>query len=223
MPHGGPIGVRETATFDPQVEFLASRGYSVLKVNFRGSSGFGKKFQNSGVGQLGRAIEHAITTVVEQVRSQHNYTKMCAIGTSYGGYSAMMLAMLHPDDYQCVISMFGVYDLPLLFNSTNATLVPEMQQALRLVLGDNNDALKQVSPFYMAEKLKAPLLLIAGKRDKIAWFEQSDRMAYRLKQLDKDVETLFCKNSAHGHQYYKDYWHQFDAISAFLLRRLDQL
>ncbi|NQZ08183.1 MAG: prolyl oligopeptidase family serine peptidase [Algicola sp.] len=220
MPHGGPVGVREIDNFDPQVQYLASRGFAVLKVNFRGSAGFGKKFQDSGVGQLGKGIEHDITEVVKNVRAEHEFKQMCSIGTSYGGYSAMMLAMLHPQDYQCVISMFGVYDLPQLFSASNHEQTPAQQKLIRAVLGENNDALRLVSPFYMAQKLKAPLLLVAGTHDNIAWFEQSDRMRYRLKQLGKDFETLFYKNTGHGHDTYWGERHLFAYINQFVTDRL---
>ena len=80
-PHGGPIGVRDTEYFDRQIQFLSSRGYSVLQVNFRGSWGFGKKFLEAGVAQFGKAIEEDISTVVDHVLKENSYQNVCAMGS----------------------------------------------------------------------------------------------------------------------------------------------
>ncbi len=220
MPHGGPIGVREYDSFDRDVQYLVSRGYSLLKINFRGSSGFGKKFEQSGVGQLGKAIEHDITAVVNDVMGRNDFKQMCSIGISYGGYSAMMLAMMHPERYQCAVAMYGVYDLPYIFNSSNISVTKEEQEAWAKVLGENNDALKAVSPFYMAQKLKVPLLLIAGKDDQIARFEHSYRMKYRLDQLGIEYDHLFYNGVGHSHHTFYGERHQYAYIDDFIRTKL---
>ncbi|WP_068544332.1 alpha/beta hydrolase family protein [Thalassotalea crassostreae] len=221
-PHGGPIGIRDLATYDPTTQYFANRGYAVLKVNFRGSSGYGKDFMDEGRGEFGKLIEHDISAAVKHVKSKHNFTKMCSIGSSYGGYSAMMLAIKNPNDYDCIVAMYGIYDLPHLYNANNRVYTDEHQEALDKVIGGYNDSLKGVSPIYLANEIKAPVLLIAGKKDKVAYFEQSNRMKYRLKQLNKELETIFYNNVGHG---YHDKWggdrHQIVYIEDFIRRKLE--
>ncbi|QBY04030.1 S9 family peptidase [Thalassotalea sp. HSM 43] len=220
-PHGGPVGVRDIATFNRDVQFLTNRGYSVLQVNFRGSAGFGKKFTEAGKGQFGKLIEHDISLAVEQIRQQYQFDHMCSIGSSYGGYSAVMLAIKKPEQYQCIVSMYGIYDLMHLFNASNYKTTQQFRDMVSEVVGDFNDDLQAVSPFYFAEKVQAPILLIAGKKDEIADFEQANRMKYRLKQLNKDVETVFYNDVAHGHHNWHGDRHQFAYIDNFIRRKLN--
>ncbi|TLU64674.1 DUF3859 domain-containing protein [Thalassotalea litorea] len=220
-PHGGPIGVRDTAAFNPEIQYLASRGYSILNVNFRGSKGFGKAFLNSGRGQFGQVIEQDITAVVNQVQQEHKFEHMCSIGASYGGYSAVMLAIAHPAQYECVVSLFGIYDLPLLFNATNYRTLEESRKEIRKVVGEQDESLKDVSPFYFAEQIHPPILLMAGTEDKRADFEQANRMKYRLQQLNKEVEYLFYKGVGHGHHVWEGDRHMFGFIDDFIRRKLD--
>lgn len=220
-PHGGPVGVRDDATFNKDVQYLTNRGYSVLQVNFRGSTGFGKEFMEQGKGQFGKLIEKDISSAVEHVKAKHQFDHMCSIGSSYGGYSAVMLAINHPAEYDCVVSMYGIYDLLHLFNASNYKTTDEFRQTVSEVVGELDQNLKDISPFYFAEKLNAPVLLIAGKKDKIADFEQANRMKYRLKQLNKKVETIFYQNVGHGHHNWNGDQHQFTYIDNFIRRQLN--
>ena len=221
MPHGGPIGIRESDEFSPEVQYLASRGFSILRVNFRGSAGFGKEFLESGVGQFGNLIEQDISAAVAHIRSQYSFKHTCSIGASYGGYSAVMLAIKHPDIYECVIASFGIYDLPLLYNASNIALTKDYQELIERTVGEYNQDLKGISPVYQATSLKAPVLIIAGKQDEISGFEQSNRFYYVLKRLGHDVEKAFFERSGHGHQIW--YYDQVEAALAndFLERKLN--
>lgn len=221
MPHGGPIGIRESDEFSPEVQYLASRGFTILRVNFRGSAGFGKEFLESGVGQFGNLIEQDISAAVAHIRSQYSFKHTCSIGASYGGYSAVMLAIKHPDIYECVIASFGIYDLPLLYNASNIALTKDYQELIERTVGEYSQDLKDISPVYQATSLKAPVLIIAGKQDEISGFEQSNRLYYVLKRLGHDVEKAFFERSGHGHQIW--YYDQIEAALAndFLERKLN--
>ncbi|WP_333608981.1 alpha/beta fold hydrolase [Arsukibacterium sp.] len=221
MPHGGPVGVRDYDYFNSQLQYLVSRGFSVLRVNFRGSAGFGKQFLESGTGQFGKAIEQDITAAVERVKQQFQFQKMCAVGSSYGGYSALMLAIKHPEDYQCVVAAYGIYDLPLLFNASNIKTTDEYQRRTSRVVGANTPQLKQYSPFYLADHIKVPLLLIAGEEDNIADFEHSQRLHYLLNRLKRPVETLFYKRTGHGHSNPYWQWHENAYLTDFIYRSLE--
>ncbi|MCL1040283.1 prolyl oligopeptidase family serine peptidase [Shewanella marisflavi] len=218
MPHGGPIGIRDYNYFNNDTQYFTSRGFTVLRVNFRGSQGYGKSFLNSGKGEFGKAIEQDITAAVNHVSKQHTFEKMCAMGASYGGYSALMLAIKHPDDYQCAIGAYGIYDLPLLFNGSNYKVLEEYRKTVSEVVGELSDDLLQYSPVYLADKIKAPVLLIAGKEDRIADFEHSQRMQYVLEKQNKSVEHLYYDRTAHGQNTW--YWQQHEnAYVADYLKR----
>lgn len=219
-PHGGPIGVRDYATYDPKIQYFTSRGYTILNVNYRGSSGFGKEFLKQGKAQFGQLIEQDISKVVREIKKRHTFNYTCSMGSSYGGYSAVMLAIQNPDSYQCVIAMYGVYDLPLLFNASNFERLDKNRIKIEEIVGELDKSLREVSPFYIADKIEAPVLLIAGGDDEIAYIEHTNRMKYRLKQLSKDVETLMYDNVGHGHHRWDGDMHQFAFIDDFITRKL---
>jgi dipeptidyl aminopeptidase/acylaminoacyl peptidase len=185
MPHGGPIGVFDNRYFDPTTQFLAANGYAVLRVNFRGSSGHTSELLQAGKKQWGDLMLEDIYQVTKSVitRSDINANKVCVMGMSYGGYAASMLTILHPQLYRCAVNIAGVSDLNLYLNAPDRT---EKQKAwLKEQVGDSladYEALKSISPVYLAEKLQHPILIMHGAKDNVVDVEH----AYRLKlMLDK--------------------------------------
>ncbi|WP_196139551.1 prolyl oligopeptidase family serine peptidase [Aliikangiella sp. G2MR2-5] len=221
MPHGGPIGIKESDRYNSQVQYFVSRGFSVLRVNFRGSRGFGKKFKNRGVGEFGKLIERDISTVVEQVISKYKFDKMCSVGASYGGYSSVMLAIKHPEKYDCVVGAMGIYDLLLAFNHNNYVAQEKNRKPIENVIGKYDPNLKDTSPVYLASKLKAPILLIAGIEDQTAVFEHTHRLEYMLKKNKKPVETMYYENTGHGHYSWSGDRHEAAITYDFLMRTLN--
>jgi dipeptidyl aminopeptidase/acylaminoacyl peptidase len=221
MPHGGPIGVRDYNFFEPNVQYLANRGFTILRVNFRGSEGFGKSFQNDGVGEFGQQIEADISAAVDHVLANNKFDNICAMGSSYGAYSSMMLAIKHPDIYKCVVASYGIYDIPLLFNYSNFRSGAAFSKEVAKVVGENNSEKKSVSPLYLAEAIKVPTLIIAGKKDDISGFEQSNRMRYVLEKLGKSVDTVFYNSVGHGHSNWYGDRHEYAYIVDFLLNTLN--
>lgn len=220
MPHGGPIGVQETDNFNANVQFLANRGFSILRVNFRGSSGYGKAFLEQGVGQFGQLIEQDITASLNAVLDTHQFDNICSIGASYGGYSAMMLALKHPNTYKCVVAAYGIYDLPLLFNASNLRSGKEYHDYIAKVVGELDDLKEYMSPVYIAEKINVPVLIIAGEDDQIAGIEQSNRLKFILEENQKKVETIFYDNTRHGHSTWWGERHEAASTVDFLYRTL---
>ncbi|GAB3274320.1 alpha/beta hydrolase family protein [Parahaliea aestuarii] len=220
MPHGGPIGMRDYNDFNPEVQYFASRGYSVLRVNFRGSAGYGRTFADAGKTQFGELIERDIGTVVDAVRERFGYRQACAIGLSYGGYSSVMLTLADPDFYQCAVAMYGVYDLPLIFSASKFKASESFRKTMSEIMGDDLDELKARSPLYLAHRLERPILLIAGTEDEIADFEHSNRMKYTLQALGKEFEYHFYPGEGHGQSTYYGDQHQFALIDDFIRRKL---
>jgi dipeptidyl aminopeptidase/acylaminoacyl peptidase len=221
MPHGGPIDVQESDRFNNTIQYYVSRGFSVLRVNFRGSSGFGKAFLQKGVGEFGKKIEQDIMDTVAKVKQDYEFKYQCAIGASYGGYSATMLAIYSPEEYDCVIAAFGIYDLPLLFNISNYRSGEKYQRNLEKVLGKYDDNLRSFSPLYLAKELNAPILLIAGRDDDTADFEHSNRFKYILNKLKHPIETMFYRNTSHGHHTWGGDIHEVALTYDFLMRTLN--
>jgi len=221
-PHGGPIGVRNIDGFSRGNQYYASRGYSILNINFRGSDGFGKEFVKSGRGQFGKNIEADISSVVRHVKNKYSFKNTCSMGTSYGGYSSLMLIAQNPDEYDCAIAKYGVYDLPLIFNRSNAKVKDRYVKMMTKPIGEEKYLTKEQSPINLAEEMNVPILLIAGEEDDVAGFEQSNRMKYVLKQFDKDLETMFYTNMGHGyHNNWKWDWHEYALIDDFMRRKLN--
>lgn len=220
MPHGGPVGVRDTAEFNRVVQFYTTRGYAVLQVNYHGSFGFGKAFREGGVGEIGQQIEQDIVQAIKQLEQQHTFKNRCAIGASYGGYSALMLSILHPDLVDCVVARFGVYDLPLMFNQSNLKTSEEWLEKVENTVGEYNEDLFTISPLYLADKITKPLLLTAGYNDDVAAFEHTQRLDYVLTKLGKPFEHAYYKRTGHGHSRWSGDQHEHVMIDDFIRRQL---
>ena len=220
MPHGGPVGVRDTAEFNRVVQFYTTRGYAVLQVNFHGSFGFGKAFRQGGVGEFGQQIEQDIVKAIGIVQQKYPTEKRCAIGASYGGYSALMLSILHPDLIDCVVARFGVYDLPLMFNESNLKTSEEWLEKVENTVGEFSEDLFAISPVYLAKQINKPLLLTAGYNDNVAAFEHTQRLDYVLKKLGKPFESVYYKQTGHGHGTWRGDQHEHVVIDDFIRRKL---
>lgn len=203
MPHGGPIGVRDYAISNEEQHFFASQGIATLKVNFRGSGGFGKEFEKSGQRQWGEKIEADIFQMTNHVTEKYNIAKdkICSMGASYGGYSSVMLSILYPDTYKCAISFAGVMDIPLMFTASDTKDYKYGIKKLEEVVGnpkENMQELMDKSPVYLAEKAINPILLFHGLLDKRVNPEQSIRMKDMLDFSGHKTELIFFNNEGHG-------------------------
>jgi len=129
VPHGGPHGIKDDWFFDADAQFLASRGYAVLQVNFRGSGGRGPGFIHAGYRQWGGRIQDDLVDGVKWVVAQGEVdpNRMCVYGASFGGYSALMLAAREPDLFKCAVGYAGVYDLGQMAQTDEAKLSKRFQ------------------------------------------------------------------------------------------------
>lgn len=203
MPHGGPIGVRDYAIDNDVQHFFASQGIATLKVNYRGSGGFGKEFMKSGQKQWGEKIESDIFQMTNHVIEKYNITKnkICSMGASYGGYSSLMLPILYPDTYQCAVSAAGVTDLPLMFSSGDTKNFESGLSAWKKIIGDPDEDFEKLvnkSPLYLAEKITKPVLLVHGIDDERVTIEHSRRMKKTLDLLGKKSRFIILNNEAHS-------------------------
>jgi dipeptidyl aminopeptidase/acylaminoacyl peptidase len=203
IPHGGPIGVRDYAHDNEVQHFYASQGYATLKVNYRGSGGYGKQFEESGQMQWGEKIESDINQVVDHVLKNFpiSENKICSMGSSYGGYSAIMLTILYPDRYKCAVSLAGVMDIPLLFTSSDFKEDESLFEKMSSIAGNplvNYQGLVNKSPVYLIDKITRPILLFHGIYDKRVSIEHSLRMKEILDLAKLESSLIVLKNEGHS-------------------------
>ena len=216
MPHGGPWA-HDTMSYDYWAQFIASRGYAVIQPNFRGSTGYGTEFTRKGEGQLGLAMQDDVTDALAWAVKAGiaDPARACIVGASYGGYAAMWGVAKDPELYRCAISVAGVSNLRSAQNDFNDNLMA----------GKFRDDWKRMTPDFAAvspakavARIKAPLLLIHGRRDITVDFKQSQDMYDKLRGAGKAVELVPINDGDH---YFASLAHRTALLSAtegFLLK-----
>ena len=166
--HGGPYGIRDHWYYDPYVQALATRGYAVLQVNYRGSGGYGYAFEKSGWREWGGKMQDDVTDATKWAiaRGIADPGRICIFGGSYGGYAALEGAVKEPDLYKCAIGYVGVYDLALMYRRGDIPQSTYGKSYLERVLGTDMNVLAQRSPINQLDRLKARVMLVVGGEDK---------------------------------------------------------
>ncbi|MCG7553245.1 S9 family peptidase [Pseudoalteromonas sp. Of11M-6] len=218
MPHGGPHGPRDYWQFDPEVQMLASRGMAVLQINFRGSGGYGDAFEELGYRKWGKEIQYDIIDGTRDLISKGiaDKNRICIMGASFGGYSALQSAILEPDLFQCAVGVVGVYDLPLMFEEGDIAQRSSGVAYLERVLGTDEKQLKEFSPSYNVEKLKVPVLIVHGGEDQRAPIEQAESLIDALKKADKPYQYYLLEDEGHGFYKPEHRLKYFKKVLAFL-------
>ncbi len=203
MPHGGPIGIADRLHFDREVQFIASLGFAVLQVNFRGSEGYGRAFREAGERQFGTGIEEDIDAAIETVLASEplDRARMCIMGTSYGGYSALISAIRWPTRFRCAISIAGVTDRLLLFTASDTADSAAGRTELIRRMGDprsEGDALRALSPLYQYEELQTPTMVVHGRLDARVDFEHARRLVRMLALDGRKPVVMAFPDEAHG-------------------------
>jgi dipeptidyl aminopeptidase/acylaminoacyl peptidase len=168
-PHGGPFGVRDFWGFDADAQFLATRGYAVLQPNYRGSGGYGREFINQGRHQWGRAMQDDLTDAVQWAIAEGiaDPARVAIYGASYGGYAALIGAMLTPDLYACAVNYVGASDLEITFKQRgeDAWRAGEEFSYQRAWVGPTKAYRDATSPINLVERIKVPTLHAYGAED----------------------------------------------------------
>jgi dipeptidyl aminopeptidase/acylaminoacyl peptidase len=196
-PHGGPH-VRDRWGFDEMVQFFASRGYAVLQVNYRGSTGYGYEWFEAGLQNWGTVMVDDITAATRWAIAEGiaDPAHTCIVGWSYGGYAALMSAVREPDLYRCSVSIAGVSDLKALLNDDSRFYAG--RKTMGRILGTDSDELEAGSPLRSADKIKVPVLLVHGTDDIQVLVDHSKRMARALDSAKKKYELVIIKDGNHS-------------------------
>lgn len=226
MPHGGPVGVADRRHFDPEVQFLASLGYAVLRVNFRGSEGYGRAFREAGHRSWGTLIEDDIDAAIDKVVSTQpvDPARMCVVGASYGGYSALVSAMRWPERFRCVVSIAGVSDRILQFTASDSGRSAEGREMLEKLMGDphtDQAAMMATSPLYHHEAVTVPVMLVHGREDRRVDFEHTRRMARMLELAGRPATGLVFEEEGHGVEEADNIRALWHGVAGFLRQHLD--
>jgi dipeptidyl aminopeptidase/acylaminoacyl peptidase len=204
MPHGGPQ-VRDSLDYDRWAQALAARGWLVLQPNFRGSGGYGRAFAKAGHHHWGDAmqwdVEDCVAAVVASGKADPK--RLAILGASYGGYAALMGAILKPDLYKAVVSRAGPSDLlkDLAQTRSQGGADSEIYDWWTTLMGDPaKDAamLKAASPALRAAEMKAPVLLFHGTKDPVVDVFASRDMNAALGKAGKSVTYVEVKGEGHG-------------------------
>ena len=222
MPHGGPYGVRDSLSYNDEVQLLANRGYAVLQPNFRGSGGYGEEFFEKGTGQIGRAMQDDLDDAVAHLVAEGivDPERVCILGSSYGGYAAMWGAIRNPEIYRCAASFAGVSHFERqLAHSRDYLFGRNRGRFWNRVDGDQtNFDLDDVSPAVQVARLTRPLLLVHGEEDDIVPHDQYRLMVSRAESAGVEIETLSFPDAGHGFDTPEDEQRYYDTLLAFLAR-----
>ena len=199
IPHGGPHA-RDSWGFDPDTHIFSQAGYAVLKVNFRGSTGYGKDFTKMGFGEWGGDTQQDIIEATEWAINQGiaDAEKIGIYGGSFGGYSAAMAPMLRPDLYKSSVAYIGVFDLEMLYDEGDIKTIKWGGKYLDKTLGQDPKKIKAMSPVQQAHKLEAPIIIVSGKEDQRAPIEHAYALADALEEAGKEHELIIVEKEGHG-------------------------
>ena len=225
LAHGGPIGISDDLHFDRDVQFMASLGYAVLRVNFRGSGGHGKAFREAGQRKYGTLIEDDINTVLQRVLGEYplDASRMCAVGFSYGGYSSLVSAIRWPDRFRCVVSVAGISDKMLFFTASDSGRSKVGREQLEKIVGDPfKDAaeMMETSPLYHYAELRVPVMLAHGDEDERVDLEHTRRLQRVLAMDGRPPVGHVFKDAGHGFGD-NDLHTLWNGIAGFLQQNLD--
>ncbi|MEC8601219.1 MAG: prolyl oligopeptidase family serine peptidase [Pseudomonadota bacterium] len=222
MPHGGPHGPFDTWDYDPYAQYLGHLGIAVLKVNFRGSGGYGGEFEAKGYREWGRKIQYDLVdgTLAAVEKFDLNGDKVGIMGGSFGGYSALQASIIEPDLFKAAVGVVGVYDFRLMYTAGDIRGRFSGRRYLEKAIGRDEAEFREFSPVFRADELKAPVMLIQGEKDERAPVKHSDVMARVLEEIGHPYEYIVMPNEDHGFYKPENRIRYFELYGSFLSEHL---
>lgn len=224
--HGGPWS-RDDWEYDNLVQFLANRGYAVLQVNYRGSTGFGKTYMRKAVGEFAGAMHDDLVDGLQWAVDQ-GYTDpdhVAIMGWSYGGYASLVGLTFTPDLFQCAIAIAGISDLTTLIGADYRKTSPSGRHYWHKYVGNpkkdrERELMKAKSPITRVDKITRPLLIVHGGEDIVVSSAESDRMVEAMQKAGKQVDYVFFPDEGHSFRKWENWSVLYEKIEAFLATHL---
>ncbi len=222
-PHGGPWA-RDYWGFNPEIQFLANRGYAVLQMNFRGSTGYGKEFWTKSFKQWGGTMQDDVTDGVKWLISQGiaDPDRIGIYGGSYGGYATLAGVTFTPDLYACAVDYVGVSNIFTWMEAFPPYWEPFIAMVKEMV-GDpatEPDFIRSISPFFHVDKIEVPMLVAQGANDPRVKKEESDQIVAALRARGIEVEYIVKDNEGHGFANEENRFEFYGAMEKFLGQHL---
>jgi dipeptidyl aminopeptidase/acylaminoacyl peptidase len=224
-PHGGPMGPRDNWDFNWEAQLFASRGYAVLQVNFRGSGGYGKAFQDMAYGQWADGIQNDIIDAVQWTiaKGHADPERICIYGGSFGGYSALMAPVKAPGLFKCAFGYVGAYSAEVQMTLSDTSKREDGLRYLRRALGDTERIRNSVMPITYADKVKIPVFMAAGARDPRCPPENTTLMAKALEAAGNKPEGVIIQSGEmHGFYDEKNRLNLYTQMLAFFARHIGE-
>jgi dipeptidyl aminopeptidase/acylaminoacyl peptidase len=222
-PHGGPWA-RDQWRFNPEVQFLANRGYAVFQMNFRGSTGYGRKFWEASFKQWGKTMQDDVTDGVQWLIKEGiaDPKRVAIYGGSYGGYTTLAGITFTPDLYAAAVDYVGVSNLFTFMGTIPPYWKPFLEMIHEMVGHPENDKalLTATSPALHADKIKTPLFVAQGAKDPRVNIAESDQMVEALKKRGVAVEYMVKDNEGHGFRNEENRFEFYEAMEKFLAKHI---
>lgn len=222
-PHGGPWA-RDQWRFNSEIQFLANRGYAVLQMNFRGSTGYGKQFWMASFKQWGKTMQDDISDGVKWLIDQGiaDPKRVAIYGGSYGGYATLAGLTFTPDLYACGVDYVGVSNLFTFMKTIPPYWKPYLDMLYEMVGDMQKDSalLAAASPVFHVDNIKVPLLVAQGAKDPRVNINESNQIVDALKKKGIDVPYLVKDNEGHGFRNEENRFEFYEAMEKFLEKHL---
>lgn len=222
-PHGGPW-YRNQWGFNPEVQFLANRGYAVFQMNFRGSTGYGRKFWEASFKEWGRAMQDDITDGVNWLidKGIADKERIAIYGASYGGYATLAGITKTPDLYAAAVDYVGVANMFTFMKTIPPYWEPQLQMFYEMVGDPVRDSLllSEVSPVLHSDKITTPLFVAQGANDPRVNINESNQMVEALRNRGIIVEYMVKEDEGHGFYNEKNQFDFYNAMDKFLAEHL---
>jgi dipeptidyl aminopeptidase/acylaminoacyl peptidase len=218
-PHGGPWA-RDQWGFNPEVQFLANRGYVVFQMNFRGSTGYGKEFWQASFKQWGKTMQDDITDGVNWLieKGIADKSRIAIYGASYGGYATLAGVAFTPDLYAAAVDYVGVSNLFTFMKTIPPYWEPMLEMMYEMVGDPVKDSvlMREASPVFYSDKIKTPLFVAQGANDPRVNIDESNQMVNALKEKGISVEYMVKDNEGHGFRNQENQYDFYTAMEKFL-------